>query len=403
MPASVDDLLARPLSDLAARARAAGHAHADSPWLEGLAAWLSGLDGGERLGAGILEVHAEGFGFLRSPWANLLPSDDDIYVSQSQIRRFGLRTGDSVIGRIREPKEAERYAALLRVERVNGAQPLSVDASRPTPAAPHAVAPSVRVPLARHAYLPAVDWLAPLGLGQRGLVVGSHRGGRGVLLRALAEAARRADLPVVAVLLAARPDEVELWRGVDGVEILATPLDEQPARHAAVAELAAQRASRQAEVGEDVVVLIDSVSRLLRSALSDVSPGGRTVEGLDVTALQRVRRVLRAGAALHAAGSVTLLATADADDDPLSAALVRDLGDALDWCVTLRAPVAPPPDVPDLDARDCWSRHEAALVGPEGHARRRAWRAAHVAQPTQGDPVEALRALAQTPPLDAEA
>ncbi|NCG18533.1 MAG: transcription termination factor Rho, partial [Rhodobacterales bacterium] len=219
---------------------------------------------GERVqyGRGVLEVHGEGFGFLRSPQTNFLPGTNDIYVSQSQIRRFRLKTGDSVIGQVRPPKEGERYVALLRVESINGDNANSE---------PHpfesltAIYPDDRIHMQSDPYLRAIDLAAPLGLGQRGILLAPQRAGRIELLRRVAsQLAQEDDLHVTILLIGERPEEIHEWRKATTAEVIATPFDEPPSRHVQVADIVFERARSMVARGEDAVLLVDSLSRLMR-------------------------------------------------------------------------------------------------------------------------------------------
>src|SRR5262245_39911356 len=197
---------------------------------------------GQTFGRGVLEVHTEGFGFLRSPKDNFLPGADDIYVSQTQIRRFKLQTGDTVIGLVRPPKEGERYLALLRVESVNG-EPPGVDT--PSFDTLTAIYPDDRIPLSRVPELRAVDLASPMGLGQRGLLVAPALAGRVALLRALSDLLTvEEDLFVTVLLVGERPEEIHEWRTDSRAEIVATPFDEPPSRHVQVADIVFERARR---------------------------------------------------------------------------------------------------------------------------------------------------------------
>ncbi|HMV67329.1 MAG TPA: hypothetical protein PKA64_10795, partial [Myxococcota bacterium] len=344
MPTPLQELLDEPTRALLATARRLGLHVPDLPWRDGLATAIAQHQQPQdeaQLGVGILEVHDEGFGFLRSPYTDYQPGAGDIYVSQSQIRRFRLRTGDAVIGRIRAPKEQERYPALLRVDLING-DPADVDV---VPfeelAAEH---PSTRLPLGRVPALAAVDAVAPLGLGARGLLIAPERGHhpgllppRTDLLRRIAAAFHEEDdIELWVLLVGERPEDVAEWREGAPYEVIATPFEEQPARHLHVAEITFERARRTAERGADVLILVDSFTRLLRFALADVERPGHAIDGVEADALHRMRRYLAAGRCLRDAGSVTVIGTVN-DADPLSAALVRDLSEAATWQLSLTA------------------------------------------------------------------
>jgi transcription termination factor Rho len=263
-------------------------------------------------GAGVLEILADGFGFLRS--AQLLPSATDIYVAQSQIRRFGLRTGDYIEGEIRSPKDTERNPALLRVERVNGHDPTLAE-ERPvfeqlTPVHPHqqiilATAPEI---LATR----LLDLIAPIGRGQRGLIVSPPKAGKTMLLKAIANGitANAPDIHLMVVLVGERPEEVTDMRRSVNAEVIASTFDEPVEDHIAVAELAVERAKRLVEQGRDVALLLDSITRLARAYNVTLPPSGRTLSGgLDPAALYPPKRFFGAARTIEQGGSLTIIAT----------------------------------------------------------------------------------------------
>jgi transcription termination factor Rho len=273
---------------------------------------------GELLADGVIEVLPDGFGFLRAPDQNYQPGADDIYVSPSQIRRFGLRTGDTVAGQIRPPKEAERYFALLRVDAVNGAPP---DARRHEPLFDNLtpIYPRRRLRLDHAGASPGarlVDLFAPLGLGQRCLLIAPPRAGATALLEDLATGivANQPEAATTVLLVDERPEDVTALRraaerasGV--IEVVSSTFDEPPARHVQVAELVIERAKRLAETGRDAIVLVDSLTRLAAAYGAAVPPTGRTgAGGLDQAALHKIKRFLGAARALEEGGSVTLIA-----------------------------------------------------------------------------------------------
>ena len=383
MPTSLKELLEEPTQALFATARRLGLGVPAFPWRDGLATAIAQHQQPPEeapLGVGILEVHEEGFGFLRSPYTDFLPGSGDIYVSQSQIRRFRLRTGDAVIGRIRAPKEQERYAALLRVDLING-EPSDVEVT-PFEDQP-AAHPQTRLPLGRVAPLAAIDAVAPLGLGARGLLIAPDRGPvagavapRTELLRKLAAGFHNEDgVELWVLLLGERPEDIAEWRENAPYEVIATPFDEQPARHLHVAEITFERARRMAERGADVIVLVDSLTRLLRFALADVARPGHLLDGVEADALHRLRRYMAAGRCLADAGSVTVIGTINADErDTLSAALRRDLAEACTWQLTL-TDSAPAGLALPIDPSRSWTRREDRLLSTEELQRRLAWRA----------------------------
>ncbi len=326
---------------------------------------------GQQFGRGVLEVHPEGFGFLRSAQASFLTGADDIYVSQSQIRRFKLQTGDTVIGVVRPPKEGERYTALLRVESVNGEAP---GAEVDTFESLTAIYPDERIDLGRDPYLRAIDLVAPLGLGQRGIVVGPPRSGQAEVLRRLAEALTRdEELHVTVLLLGERPEEIHEWREGCRAEVIATPFDEAPGRHVQVADIVFERARRMVERGDDVVVLVDSFSRMLRFCLAETEPSGRLVGGIDTAALQRLRRYLGAARALDEGGSLTMIGSLDHDGER-GRTLLEDLRDGVNWVLALHRDVAARGIRPPLDLQRSGTLREERLIGTAEAEARATWR-----------------------------
>ncbi|MBM4391549.1 MAG: transcription termination factor Rho [Deltaproteobacteria bacterium] len=314
-----------PLADLVAAARAVNVENATSlRRQEVIAAILrSGNTASTSDGEGILEILADGFGFLRAAEYGYSPGADDIYVSPSQIRRFNLRTGDLVRGQVRAPRENERYFAVIKVEAINGADPEhareKVFFDNLT-----AVHPRRRLLLGAGSDgndpVRTVDQHVPLGLGQRSFVHARDRAGVATLLHAVAAGIHRnhANVNLFTLMVAERPEDVtEAQRTLPG-EVAATTFDEAEARHLQVAEMVVERAKRCAEARRDAVVLFDSVNRLVRAAAGAVPASGRLVSGVDAAIIHRVRRLLAAGRSLEEGGSVTLLAVID-HDDPVSA------------------------------------------------------------------------------------
>ncbi|MEN0067558.1 MAG: transcription termination factor Rho [Myxococcota bacterium] len=351
---------------------------------------------GQDYGRGVLEVHAEGFGFLRAADDNFLPGPGDIYVSQSQIRRFKLQTGDTVIGLVRPPKEGERYTALLRVESVNGEPPGTVG---PTFDSLTAIYPDERIALGREPYLRAIDLAAPIGLGQRGIVVAPARTGQADLLRQLAHVfASDEELHVTVLLLGERPEEIRDWRESCRAEIIATPFDELPSRHVQVADIVFERARRMVERGDDAVVLVDSFSRMLRFCLAETPPSGRTIGGVDTAALHRIRRYLGAARALEEGGSLTMLGVLQDDDSEMSRALLDDVRDGVNWELTLTRDIAARGIRPPIDLHRSGTRREERLIGAAEAETRDTWRLG-----LTGDRVsdaERLVELAKAEPLE---
>lgn len=264
---------------------------------------------------GVLEVLPEGHGFLLSPENNYIQSPDDIYVAQSQIRRFRLRTGDIICGVCRPPHDDERYFALVRIEAVNG-EP--AEKRREIPAFETFVPlfPEERFRLETvpdNLSARVMDLLTPIGKGQRGLIVAPPRTGKTILLQTIANSITRnhPEVKLIVLLIDERPEEVTDWdRKVHG-EIVASTFDQSPERHARVAEIVLEKARRLVEYGHDVVILLDSLTRLARAHNSIVERSGRTLTGgIDASALQKPKRFFGAARNLEDAGSLTIIATA---------------------------------------------------------------------------------------------
>ncbi len=276
---------------------------------------------GLMFGDGTLEVLPDGFGFLRSPDYHYLPCPDDIYVSPSQIRRFGLRNGATVAGQIRPPKENERYFALLRVEAINGQDPNLLGEKVPfddlTP-----LHPQKRLRLEAGPELLStrvVDLVAPIGMGQRGLIVSPPRAGKTILLQQLAKAVLKnhPDAYVIMLLIDERPEEVtEMERHVKGrnCEVISSTFDEPASRHIQVAEMVIEKAKRMVEYGHDVVIFLDSITRLARAWNAEVPHSGKILTGgVDANALQHPKRFFGAARNVEEGGSLTIVATALVD------------------------------------------------------------------------------------------
>jgi transcription termination factor Rho len=270
-------------------------------------------------GEGVLETLSDGFGFLRAPDSNYLPGPDDIYISPSQIRRFNLRTGDIVSGQIRPPKDGERYFALLKVEKINYDEPevqrdkILFDNLTP-------LYPEERITLEfdPEEYCTRVmELTTPIGKGQRGLIVAAPRTGKTMLLQAVARAiiANHPEIVLIVLLIDERPEEVTDWqRQVKAAEVISSTFDEPPQRHAQVAEIVMEKAKRLVEHKRDVVILLDSVTRLARAYNTISPPSGKVLSGgLDSNALQRPKRFFGAARNIEFGGSLTILATALVD------------------------------------------------------------------------------------------
>ncbi len=274
---------------------------------------------GEQIfGDGTLEVLPDGFGFLRSPVSSYLASPDDIYISPSQIRRFNLHTGDTVEGEVRTPKDGERYFALVKVDKVNGLPPEALKHrilfENLTP-----LFPKEHLVLERDARSKEnltgrlIDIIAPIGKGQRGLLVASPKSGKTVLMQTIAHAIAEnyPDIVLMVLLIDERPEEVtEMERSVKG-EVIASTFDEPATRHVQVAEMVIEKAKRLAESKKDVVILLDSITRLARAYNTVVPTSGKVLTGgVDANALQRPKRILGAARNLEEGGSLTIIATA---------------------------------------------------------------------------------------------
>jgi len=347
----------------------------------------SGRDRGILYGSGVLEIHSEGFGFLRKSANNFLAGSNDIYVSQSQIRRFSLSTGDTVIGQMRPPKEGERYPALLRVESVNADAP---NTNNPSFESLTAIYPDDRIELDGEPDLEAIDLAAPIGLGQRGLLVAEPRTGRVALLRKLANRlAQHDDLTATVFLVGERPEEIHEWCKTTNTEVISTPFDEPPGRHVQVADMVFARARRMAERGEDVVLLVDSLTRLLRFAQADRPSTGRDINGIEAGAIHDLRRYMGAARAFEEGGSLTVIGVVSEPDGRMGSALLDDLQDVVNWRLTLTRAIAEHEVMPPIDIhRSGTLREERMIQAKEEKARRVNWRAKH-----QGDAVEDARNL----------
>ena len=268
-------------------------------------------------GEGVLEVLPDGYGFLRNSDYNYLSSSDDIYVSPSQIRRFGLRTGNIVSGQIRPPKDSEKYFALLRVEAINFENPDNlaekVVFSDLTPLHPEQRLILETTP--EELNMRIVDLVTPVGMGQRGLIVAAPRTGKTILLQKIANAisTNHPDVRLIVLLIDERPEEVtEMERKTaDDVEVISSTFDEPAARHCQVAEVVIEKAKRLVEYGEDVVILLDSITRLARAYNSEMPHSGRILTGgVDASAMQMPKKFFGAARNVENGGSLTIFATA---------------------------------------------------------------------------------------------
>ncbi len=271
-------------------------------------------------GEGVLEILPDGFGFLRSPEYSYLACPDDIYVSPSQIRRFGLRPGHIVQGSIRPPKESEKYFALLRVDGVNGQPPdalndvLSYEDLTPLHPFDRLILETVPDEISMR----VVDLVTPIGRGQRGLIVAPPRTGKTILLQKMANAIikNQSDITVLVLLIDERPEEVTDFRNntPEDVEVIASTFDEQSTRHVQVCDMVIEKSRRMVEFGEHVVILLDSITRMARAYNSEMPHSGKILTGgLDSNALQRPKKFFGSARAIENGGSLTILATALVD------------------------------------------------------------------------------------------
>nr|WP_315849862.1 transcription termination factor Rho [Blastopirellula marina] len=329
-------------------------------------------------GEGTLEILPDGFGFLRSPDYHYLSCPDDIYVSPSQIRRFGMKTGSVVSGQIRPPKENERYFALLRVEAVNYQDP-NIAANKVQFDDLTPLHPDDRIRMESDADEVAtrvIDLIVPIGFGQRGLIVSPPRAGKTVLMQKMAKAVLKnyPDAYVIILLIDERPEEVtDMERQVKGpnCEVISSTFDEPPSRHVQVSEMVIEKAKRMVEYGTDVVIFLDSITRLARAWNSECPSSGKLLSGgLDANALQRPKRFLGSARKVEEGGSLTIIATALVDtgskmDDVIfeefkgtgnqEIVLDRKLVDRRVW--------------PAMDINASGTRREEMLMDPEEYKR----------------------------------
>jgi len=269
-------------------------------------------------GEGVLEILSDGFGFLRSPDYNYLPGPDDIYVSPSQIRRFNLRTGDVVSGHIRPPKEGERYFALLKVEAINYEEPErareKILFDNLTPLYPQEQLKLEHTPQEYTTRL--IDLLTPIGKGQRGLVVAAPRTGKTMMLQSIAHgiAQNHKEVILIVLLIDERPEEVTDMQRSVRAEVVSSTFDEPATRHVQVAEMVIEKAKRLVEHGKDVVILLDSITRLARAYNAVVPPSGKLLSGgVDANALRGPKKFFGAARNLEEGGSLTIIGTALVD------------------------------------------------------------------------------------------
>jgi transcription termination factor Rho len=328
---------------------------------------MSGLIYGE----GVLEILPDGFGFLRSQNYNYLPGPDDIYVSPSQIRRFSLRTGDSISGQIRPPKDNERYFALLKVEAVNYEDPEvardKILFDNLTPLYPDR---RVRLEaLADNLSTRVMDLLTPIGFGQRGLIVAQPRTGKTMLLQNIANAisVNHKEAYLIVLLIDERPEEVtDMQRNVRA-EVVSSTFDEPPQRHVQVAEMVSEKAKRLVEHKRDVIILLDSITRLARAYNTVVPPSGKILSGgLDSNALHRPKRFFGAARNVEQGGSLTLIATALIDTGSrMDEVIFEEFKGTGNMEIVLDRKLADRRIFPAIDINKSGTRKEELLIPPD--------------------------------------
>jgi transcription termination factor Rho len=349
-------------------------------------------------GEGTLEILPDGFGFLRSPDYNYLPCPDDIYVSPSQIRRFGLRTGSIVAGQIRPPKESERYFALLRVEAVNYEDPEivteKVGFDDLTPLHP---IERVRMEMdAEEINMRVVDLITPIGKGQRGLIVSPPRAGKTILLQKMAKAVLKnhPEAYVIVLLIDERPEEVtEMERTVKGPtsEVISSTFDEPATRHCQVSEMVIEKAKRMVEYGRDVIIFLDSITRLARAWNTECPHSGKILSGgVDANALQKPKRFFGSARKVEEGGSLTIIATALIDTGSrMDEVIFEEFKGTGNMELHLDRRLVDKRVWPAIDVNSSGTRMEERLMDPE--ELRRAWILRRVLNDM--NPVEAMELL----------
>ena len=328
----------------------------------------------EIIGEGVVEVLQDGFGFLRSPDANYLPGPDDIYVSPSQIRRFSLRTGDTVEGHIRSPKEGERYFALLKVNTINFEDPdkarHKVHFDNLTPLYPdQRFKMELEEPTSKDLSPRIIDIVSPLGKGQRALIVAPPRTGKTVLLQNIAKSitSNHPECYLIVLLIDERPEEVtDMQRTVKG-EVVSSTFDEPASRHVQVAEMVIEKAKRLVEHGRDVVILLDSITRLGRAYNTVVPSSGKVLTGgVDANALQRPKRFFGAARNIEEGGSLTIIATALIDTGSrMDEVIFEEFKGTGNSEIIMDRKVADKRTFPALDITRSGTRKEELLVAPD--------------------------------------
>ena len=322
-------------------------------------------------GDGVLEVLSDGFGFLRSPEANYLAGPDDIYVSPSQVRRFGLRTGDTVEGQIRSPRDGERYFALLKVNAINFDEPdrlrQRINFDNLTPLYPEEkLGLEVDDPTRKDLTTRVIDLITPLGKGQRALIVSPPRAGKTVMLQNIAHAimANHPEVYLIVLLIDERPEEVtDMARSVRG-EVISSTFDEPAQRHVQIAEMVIEKAKRLVEHKRDVVILLDSITRLARAYNTVVPSSGKVLTGgVDANALQRPKRFFGAARNIEEGGSLTIIATALIDTGSrMDEVIFEEFKGTGNSEIILDRKVADKRTFPSIDITKSGTRKEELLV-----------------------------------------
>ena len=332
-------------------------------------------NGDQIFGDGVLEVLPDGFGFLRTPETSYLASPDDIYISPSQIRRFNLHTGDSIEGEVRTPKDGERYFALVKVDRINGAPPEhskhKILFENLTPLHPDEVLRLERPDLLTDENVTGriIDIIAPIGKGQRGLIVAPPKSGKTVMMQHIEHAitTNQPDAVVIVLLIDERPEEVtEMQRSIRG-EVVSSTFDEPATRHVQVAEMVIEKAKRLVEHKKDVVILLDSITRLARAYNTVVPSSGKVLTGgVDANALQRPKRFFGAARNIEEGGSLTILATALIDTGSrMDEVIYEEFKGTGNMEIHLNRRMMEKRIFPAMDINRSGTRREELLIKPE--------------------------------------
>jgi transcription termination factor Rho len=321
-------------------------------------------------GEGVLEILPEGYGFLRSQDWNYLAGPDDIYVSPSQIKRFSLRTGDTIRGEVRPPKPWERYLALLKVETING-NPPDLETPRPVFDNLRPIYPDERLHLENgDVSMRIVDLIAPIGKGQRGLITAPPRAGKTILLQKMANAVaeNHPEVKLIVLLIDERPEEVTDFReNVPGAEVISSTFDEPPERHVQVAEMVIEKSKRLVEAGHDVVILLDSITRLARAHNAVIPQSGKILSGgLDAQAMQKPKRFFGSARKMEGGGALTIIATALIETGSrMDEVIFEEFKGTGNMELVLSREIANRRIYPAIDINKSGTRREELLLSPE--------------------------------------